>query len=199
MGLTLMHPFAINLSERHRVPFYIAAAAFGIAWLVSVLSSSADWRPPYWLEVPGTVSLYALGYWVFKEWLWRIPVVRQILHIKTPHLSGQWSGVVKTSFDAHGTEHQVDVSIQQSWTEISIRLRSASSSSESISASFVVDAGNSSLAYEYANSPRPGAASTMHAHRGTTRLSIEGDTLNGEYYSGRDRANQGVLTLSRRL
>jgi hypothetical protein len=55
------------------------------------------------------------------------------------------------------------------------------------------------MVYEYSNTPRPGAASTMHAHRGTVRLGINSSVnkLEGEYYSGRDRANQGILTLTR--
>ena len=55
------------------------------------------------------------------------------------------------------------------------------------------------LTYEYHNEPLPGATGTMHAHRGsaTLRLAENGNALEGEYFSGRDRANYGAIHLRR--
>jgi len=55
------------------------------------------------------------------------------------------------------------------------------------------------LVYEYANDPRPDATVTMHAHRGLAflRLSVDGKQMQGDYYTGRDRANYGSMQLRR--
>lgn len=57
-----------------------------------------------------------------------------------------------------------------------------------------------SPAYEYLNEPKSGAVATMHTHRGLARLSLrrdDGDVLDGEYYTGRDRQHYGATWLRR--
>ncbi len=63
----------------------------------------------------------------------------------------------------------------------------------------IITAGSSAMvmSYEYLNEPKPAAKETMHAHRGTARLVLEGESLEGEYYTGRDRQNYGSLSLRR--
>lgn len=55
------------------------------------------------------------------------------------------------------------------------------------------------LSYQYRNAPKPGATDTMHAHIGTGVLKLNNNRneLSGEYYSGRDRANQGIIVLTK--
>jgi hypothetical protein len=55
------------------------------------------------------------------------------------------------------------------------------------------------LVYEYMNDPHATAVETMHAHRGFAALkrSADGEWLEGDYYTGRDRASQGHLRLRR--
>ena len=55
------------------------------------------------------------------------------------------------------------------------------------------------LVYEYMNDPHATAANTMHAHHGFAflNLSTDGEWLEGDYYTGRDRASQGRLKLRR--
>lgn len=56
------------------------------------------------------------------------------------------------------------------------------------------------LTYQYRNVPKPGAKDTMHAHVGTGVLKLNANRteLSGEYYSGRDRANQGLISLAKK-
>jgi len=72
------------------------------------------------------------------------------------------------------------------------------SKSHSISAS-VVTTDECSLSYEYVNEPAAGAPTSMHTHRGTAVLKIDKTVkaLKGEYYSGRDRQNFGIIELIR--
>ena len=54
------------------------------------------------------------------------------------------------------------------------------------------------LSYEYLNEPVAAAGATMHAHRGTARLVLQGESdLDGEYYTGRDRQQYGALRIHR--
>ena len=84
---------------------------------------------------------------------------------------------------------------------MSVTLHTASSESRSLMAMMSKDdAGREVLTYEYRNEPRSGAVSTMHAHRGLARLSLrreDGDILEGEYYTGRDRQHYGAIRLRR--
>jgi hypothetical protein len=55
------------------------------------------------------------------------------------------------------------------------------------------------LIYNYLNEPNPGTVETMHMHRWTARLVLTGtDRLEGDYYTGRDRNNIGVIKLRRK-
>jgi len=51
------------------------------------------------------------------------------------------------------------------------------------------------LVYEYTSDPRANTAETMHSHRGFTflKISTDGKWLDGDYYTGRDRGNQGTM------
>lgn len=193
-----MHPYATNLPERHNVPLVIAAAAFGGALLIGYVERLLGWSPPAWLDVPSTAALYGIGYSLFKKRLWRWKGFARLGAVNTPVLEGDWEGEVITSFDEHAGRHPVRVRIDQNWTEMSISLRSEFSQSQSVIAGMTVET-DTVLSYEYYNEPVPGAVGTMHAHRGTARLTVsrDGDALTGQYYSGRDRQNFGELRLRR--
>ena len=51
--------------------------------------------------------------------------------------------------------------------------------------------------YDYLNEPNQDAVDTMHIHRGTGRLLLIDDRLEGDYYTGRDRRNTGTIRLQR--
>jgi len=195
----MMHPYATNSVERQNIPLAIAAVAFLLAWLISAVLRYYKIELPFWVEVPSTAGLYGIGYELFKHKLWRWRVVSWFGWVKTPVIEGEWSGFVRTSFDELAGQHAVKVSIKQNWTELSVRLSSQYSASHSVIGAITVDDAQDLLTYEYVNEPRPGAGDTMHAHRGTTRLVIAQDQsgLEGEYYSGRDRKNEGILVLKR--
>jgi len=69
--------------------------------------------------------------------------------------------------------------------------------SHSLTASLLVHQPDGiTLSYEYKNEPKHNAPCTMHAHRGTAVLRLKrGYSMDGEYYTGRDRLNFGVLNL----
>jgi hypothetical protein len=191
-----MHPYSTDSEERFQIAFALAVIAVGLAWLVALVTGKT--HPPFWLEVPGTATLYGLLLGIFRSYIWNWAVLHTASIVKVPDISGDWRGYVTSSFDSLAEQHPVTVRIRQNWTHLSLRLSTEHSDSESVVASMVM--GNQPvLSYQYRNVPRTGAKETMHAHDGTATLNlIDGQRqLSGEYYSGRDRANQGILVLEK--
>ena len=199
-----MHSYSTNSRERRIIPFFLAGAAIGSAFLISRLFKVYNFTPPWWLSLPvDTMALYGLFYYFFDRVMWKWKWVHLIFITKIPDLSGEWRGRaspietpgVSAGF---GIEVEITLTIRQTWTELLVVARTTQSKSYSISGSLVVSEENV-LSYEYVNEPGVNAVSTMHTHRGTTRLILDGknEVLNGEYYSGRDRQNIGVLKVTR--
>jgi hypothetical protein len=196
----MAHPYATDSREREIVPLYLAIAAILSAIGFSKILSWTHLHPPSpWIDAPSTATFYALYFWFFRKWLWKINAFHSLGWIKVPDLAGEWEGEVITSFDEKAGRHAVGVSIVQDWTHLKVNLKSAYSQSTSLIAAILID-DNASLTYEYFNEPLPEAAETMHAHKGTARLTLsnDGSLLDGDYYSGRDRSNFGALHLHRK-
>ena len=103
---------------------------------------------------------------------------------------------VPNSNDNHSSEVKATLKIFQNWARIKILLNTDQSSSQSKTASIIIDTPEGKyLSYQYINDPRPNAVKTMSIHRGTARLLFDEkkNSLEGEYYSGRDRQNFGSL------
>lgn len=194
----MSHPYSTDSSERRTIPLYLAgaaiASALGLGWIFRYL----NWYPPDWIDAPSTFALYGLYYQLFRIWLWRWPVLRRFGIIKVPNLSGKWNGYVVTTYDEHHGKHEIAVTIQQTWTDLHIVLKSAYSESVSLIGG-ILTSDRTTLSYEYSNEPSSSATDTMHAHRGSARLilSDDGMSLSGDYYTGRDRTNYGSLSLTR--
>jgi hypothetical protein len=192
------HPYVTDSDERKIVTFCLAVVALGVAIAASSLLKRLSIELPTWVDGPSSFSLFGLFYAAFKKWLWARPFLHKVGLVKVPRIDGTWSGYIVTSFDGGNSKHDVDVQIRQDWTEMSIALKGSHSKSKSCVGSIMVKEGVQ-LAYEYVNEPAPGAVDTMHAHRGYARLdlSANGNSLDGEYYSGRDRQNIGTIHLAR--
>jgi hypothetical protein len=120
--------------------------------------------------------------------------------VKVPNLNRTWNGYVTSSFDEHATKYDATLKIFQNWTRVSIVLETNYSKSSSLIAAIVTEDPNGMvLSYEYLNEPKPNAKHTMHTHRGTAMLTIQSNrkALEGQYYSGRDRQNFGILKFER--
>ena len=75
-----------------------------------------------------------------------------------------------------------------------IVLHTRTSTSHSESASIITKAPEGIyLCHTYINEPKVNTVPTMHIHRGTVQLKSKGNHFIGEYYSGRDRGNFGIL------
>jgi hypothetical protein len=192
-----MHPFATDSLERKNIPISLAGLSFGLAYLLWTAIQIMKVPMLWWLDMPSVLGIFWLLYAAFDAWVWRWSVLRRMKVVKIPDLSGEWRGHCASSFDEHCTEYSVEVTIQQTWNDISITLTSASSASHSLSGSILLyQPGGTTLSYEYRNEPKAAAIDSMHSHRGTALLKlVSNGRLEGEYYTGRDRGNYGTIHL----
>jgi hypothetical protein len=198
-----MHPYATDSNERKSVPFILAVAAIISAYFLSKLIDASGMQDKLkWIDLPSVAGFYGIYWKLFDKWIWKWKPLRVIRLVRVPDFAGDWEGEGVSSYIENGERRRYDirVHIEQEWTKIQISARTQESRSESLIGSVIVGNGrNPTLSYEYQNHPGQHAAQTMHAHPGMTRLEvIDPTTLDGEYYTGRDRQNYGTLQLRRR-
>jgi hypothetical protein len=198
-----MHPYAINLDERDKIPIYLFLFSIIITIVVFYLLNRLLTNFPLWVNIffspPTVFGIYESLYNIFDTYAWnRVP----FSIIKTPNLNGKWKGYLKSSNDNFVNKYDCEACIEQTWTNILITFKMPASTSTSLIAGIsTLSKTNSSLDYEYLNKPNASSANTLHVHYGFTRLSIvkEKDRwmLNGDYYTGRDRRNFGEIYLEK--
>ncbi|HIE35961.1 MAG TPA: hypothetical protein EYP89_01845 [Candidatus Omnitrophica bacterium] len=189
-----MHPYSINTEERKNILLVLAVLSIALSWGFYKILDYLQTSLPWWIENPSVLFFYGIIFVIFDKWLWRYFTFIGL--IKTPNLNGEWNGYIKSSFDDHASEIKATLKIFQDWTRIKVLLVTEQSSSRSETASIIISTPEGEyLSYQYINEPKPGAVETMSIHRGTARLLFnkEKNSLEGEYYSGRDRQNFGSL------
>jgi hypothetical protein len=197
-----LHPYATDSTERKIVPPFLAIAAIIAAWVLPKTASVVGVSLPWWVDTPSVMGFYGLFHAAFDRWIWKVGLLRAIGVIQVPDLNGRWNFRIASTF--RKTEVEATVAIRQTWRTIQIRLETAQSRSSSQIASILTDDPNEFvLDYEFLNTPKQGAAvATMHMHRGSAEIRFEKNGAvargEGEYYSGRDRENQGQINVLRR-
>ncbi len=201
-GSMTFHSYSIDSTERRSIPFFIAVAAILSAVALSHVLKKCQMELPGAFGTPvSTMALYGLYYWLFDRFLWKLKPLQFLGITKARNLSGSW---IATVTPAHGdavssglaTAATLDVQIHQNWSSLLIVGVGQLSRFRSITATLSTGE-ECVLSYEYINEPLASAPSTMHIHRGTTRLHFE-PTRNefvGDYYSGRDRQTSGTIRL----
>ena len=192
-----MKTYTIEGGGRKIVPLYIAAASIGSTWLVTYLLSISSIVLPWWIEGPSVLGFYGLFYSVFDEKLWKTSLIRRAL--KIPDLNGMWIGHIESSYDNFQESVRAELKIKQTWTRMSIIMKTQTSKGCNLTGAIFTDLGEVTLSFEFLNEPNVEAPSPLHIHRGTTRLVIDSavNSLDGEYYTGRDRGTAGLLHFDR--
>jgi hypothetical protein len=199
-----MHPYAINSSERTTVIAWLTAASILCAYAVGAgleTVQAAFHVPLWWLDAPAVFGCFGFLYALFDRWAWRVPFLRAIGLLSTPDLRGEWVGEIISSHNQFVQSYTARITIHQRWTGMCIHLVAGLSTSESTMAAVTVRPGGTSLEYAYISNPHAHAADTMHTHRGTARLELKsdagGESLEGDYYSGRGRGTVGRMSFRR--
>ena len=139
-------------------------------------------------------TLYGVTLILYERWLWH--PARRIGISQVPDFSGTWRGSGRSSHG--GTEFDAEIEIAQTWSKISIVGRFGRSESQSSGFAFIRSRGMEAvLIHTYLNRPME-AGEGLHIHEGTAELTLRKDgSMNGTYYTGRDRATHGTFTLKR--
>lgn len=194
-----MHSYSIDGNERRDVALLLGASAVGLGFLVNLLVRSADVDAAWWIPVPSAFGLGAAAYLLVDRYLWRWAPARRVLRISTPNLEGKWTGSLASTYKGATDPIDVEVTVKQRWTALVVTLATQQSRSFSSHASLQVNNPfGPTLTYGFSNQPLPNATDSMHSHQGTAILSLsEMNSLNGEYYTARDRQTQGTIQLQK--
>jgi hypothetical protein len=156
--------------------------------------------PPTVLSLVGAGTVFAILYWIFDKYVWRWPTVAALL--KVPNLAGDWR-CEGQSLKQDGT---LDIAwsgvatIVQSWDKLRIRLKTAQSASNSITAAVLYDSADGfRLLYNYRNEPNIDEP-RLSSHVGFTDLLFDKDLRSAEglYFNGHGRFTYGTMKLTRR-
>lgn len=197
-----MHSYSTD-EKRINVMKYIGLIS---VLLTSVFVTIINWLVDYinklsYIDLISPISIIAifgfvflLVFYLFDRYLWKISKAGLKLS-KIPNLNGVWKGKIQTNY-VEGMEIDADVEIKQTWSSISIVLKTKNSKSSS-EVAFIATS-KSQLIYHYFNQPSNISDKNLHKHYGTVFLDLEGnDNLNGFYFTDRDRKTQGNICLNR--
>ncbi|HDR9128372.1 TPA: hypothetical protein QDB31_005467 [Burkholderia vietnamiensis] len=144
-------------------------------------------------------AVYAFLYWLFDRRVWKLSYVAKLLRV--PDLSGTWScvGQAINPDGSLGSAWTAEIVIVQSWDRVRIRLKTAQSASNSVTAAIVYDeADGYRLMYNYKNEPNIDQVD-LSAHRGFAELTFDRnlESAVGEYFNGHGRFTYGTMKLTR--
>ena len=182
--------------------FYVSLSVLSIvcAWLLHLLLGALKLDDLWWVEFPSVLGFYGILWRWFDRRGWTVPLIRKLFRVSTPDISGHWSAQADTLINNQTQTVRARATIRQSWSKLKIFIDWENSSSTSVSAALQeVSDGEFELIYQYINTPKALALTTMNIHRGTAWLNLSADVsqMEGEYYSGRGRNRYGLLTLKR--
>ncbi|HZT32811.1 MAG TPA: hypothetical protein VFA33_23185 [Bryobacteraceae bacterium] len=193
-----MHAYSTDSADRRWAPLVLAGASIALTYVCSRLLAAFNLAWPWWIENPSILLFYGAFWSLYDRILWR----QQLLRIRLsqlPDLGGTWRVRLQSCHDG-GTRTEGCIRIHQTATEILIEFENETSRSVSRMAAINVQPGSSQgLMYEYANDPSFPALQSMHGHRGVAMLrwAADGRTLDGEYFTGRDRQTHGSISICR--
>jgi hypothetical protein len=194
-----MHVYATNADDRKSVPLWLAAFSVIAALILSSVTKILKWEIPWWIDAPSVMGFYGIFHKIFDQKLWAIKIWL-FSFSSIPNLTGTWVGSIHSNYQGGMVFNDIILTINQTWTEISIQIRTETSHSFSTMA--LINAPNSSeatLKYEYINEPSSVSVHTMSMHRGTVnlRLSHDNNFLEGDYFTGRGRQTIGDMKFYR--
>ncbi|MDP9366169.1 MAG: hypothetical protein M3Q10_18440 [Chloroflexota bacterium] len=201
-----MHPYGTDSNERFYVLAFLVPLSFWLSGLATeqIERARLSWpaEADFLADPTSAAFVYGALYALFNAYLWRLGVLRWIGLVSTPDLNGTWRGVLRSSHDDFATEKALDLTIEQSWTRMVVRIRTAQSASHSRTASLLLNAGpGKTLSYTYLNQPNTAEGEAMAIHQGTAVLVLHGGArphrLEGEYYNSRGRRTFGQISVAR--
>lgn len=204
------HEYALlGAMNRAHVGRYLGLISASVsAFIVYLLLSAVDlahrlgWNAsltPSILSLAGAATVFTALYWLFDRFAWKRRFLSLV--IKVPDIAGQWDchGQTVNPDGSPGYSWKATVTILQSWDRIRVLLKTAQSTSNSVSAALICDDADAyRLLYHYRNDPRIGEVE-LKSHLGFGELVFARDlrSADGEYFNGHGRNTFGTMKLKR--
>jgi hypothetical protein len=189
---------------RHEIAVWIQLITFISIWALILLLSNTRLNIDQnaLKKLPDVVGIYAILYYIFSKWIWRLPILQGWL-IPFPNLQGTWKGTLQTTWKDPKTNKVPSpitllLVIKQSFDEISCIMHTEESSSISNAALLSQDNnGIICLSYNYTNKPDAAIRERSAVHDGAALLTVISKPerlLKGEYWT--NRKTTGSIELS---
>ena len=204
--MTVEHEYSIIGHRRWKAAFYLSVlsgmiagfSTYALKMLLIELTKHGIAEVPSIFVWPITGAMVFGGlYFLFDRYIWRFSCISYFIGI--PNISGTWL-VTGQTFDLDGErthKWKAVMTISQLYEKITIRLKTSQSSSRSISATLIPEAGTGfRLIYSYQNEPRVGEIE-LNRHIGHCELTFDSKTesASGDYFNGGGRNTFGHMEL----
>lgn len=212
-----MHTYSTDNDFRPKVYAGLALLAYGITILVEMVTTALSTVLPF---AAGFVISWGLAFAVVwkahVQWFWKTWLARVLGITRVPDFNGKWEGWIVTSYEGDipdealhpaddpsedGQKMVASLDIDQTWRKINVHFETTQTPSDSNGATMLTEKGKwPSISYQYENPGSP-LVEGLDMHFGTASLEYrdEGDTetLEGLYYTGPGRDNNGLMYFER--
>lgn len=212
-----MHTYSTDNDLRPKVYGVLALIAYGITILVELATSALSTVLPF---AGGVVISWGLAFaivWkIHDQWFWKTRTAQLLGITCAPDLNGKWEGYIVTSYEGeipdealhpdnnsseNGQKLLAWLDIDQTWRKINVHFKTTQTPSDSNGATMLTEEGKwPSLSYQYENEGSP-LVEGLDMHFGTASLEYrddgEAETLEGLYYTGPGRNNNGLMSFER--
>lgn len=131
------------------------------------------------------IGVAAIVLFVFNKWAWRIKPFNALAG-GMPILAKRYIGTIKYILGQQEHTKNAHLSIEQSFLNVSVKLETDESTSNSINASIESIHNETQLIYIFINEPRAELHERSAIHYGTAMLRVSNpDRITGNYYTGR--------------
>ncbi len=142
-------------------------------------------------EAIGIAALFMAG---FNKFLWRWKPIN-IITGRMPILSKKYKGTIKFEYEGKKQTRILEMMIEQSFLNVSVRIKTSESSSNSLTAIIETVDSERQLIYTYINVPRAEIQNRSAVHYGTAMIRVDDPKcLTGNYYTM--RLSRGSMQLN---
>lgn len=141
-----------------------------------------------------SVFIVCTFYYVFNNFLWtlfkKIPFLNDII---PPNINGKWNGFIFSSYTKR--EKKVNFTIKQTFSSCKISIDTNEITSDSLCANWIKEGDTFYLIYNYRTSLKNlGNSSTNPSQYGTAKIALNGDKIEGDYWTSRNTVGTINLT-----
>lgn len=171
----------MNMKSKNNVLIKISAWSSIIAYILLVSFKKPSTGVGFISLIPEAVGIPPIPILIFDKWLWK-----WIPFIKMPKLKKEYIGTLKYNFDGEDLNKNIKVFVEQTFTNIKIKLKTNEVISNSIVAEIIEENGDFILYYNYRTNPYSKYSDSNPIQIGTCRLDVSNPkNINGTYWTNR--------------